>query len=80
MSMSVVPVGESVPEGAPEPEWHISTYSNSGGGGCVEAGPTAAGERIVVRHSKIPEGTAIAFDRTAWDQFLAGVRDGQFDF
>lgn len=65
----------------PAVAWHISTYSNSGGGGCVEAGPLMDGSgRIAVRHSKIPNGVSIFYTRSEWEAFLAGVRDGEFDF
>jgi len=61
--------------------WHISTYSNSGGGGCVEAGPLRDGTgRIAVRHSKIRDGATILYTRPEWEAFVAGVRAGEFDF
>jgi hypothetical protein len=59
--------------------WRISSRSKSGQ--CVEAGPLAGGSgRIAVRHSHHPEGSVIVYTRAEWDAFLAGAKDGEFDF
>ncbi|MCD0443452.1 DUF397 domain-containing protein [Glycomyces sp. A-F 0318] len=61
--------------------WRVSSRSSSGGGQCVEAGPLADGSgRVAVRHSHHPEGSVIVYTRAEWDAFLAGARDGEFDF
>ncbi|GAA2320405.1 DUF397 domain-containing protein [Glycomyces scopariae] len=61
--------------------WHISTRSPNNGGQCVEAGPLADGSgRIAVRHSHHPEGSMIVYTRGEWEAFLAGAKDGEFDF
>ncbi|RRS00723.1 DUF397 domain-containing protein [Glycomyces terrestris] len=61
--------------------WHISTRSDSGGGQCVEAGPLADGSgRVAVRHSHHPAGSVIVYTRAEWEAFLAGAKDGEFDF
>ncbi|MQM28653.1 DUF397 domain-containing protein [Glycomyces albidus] len=61
--------------------WHISTRSDSGGGQCVEAGPLADGSgRVAIRHSHHPDGSVIVYTRAEWDAFLAGAKDGEFDF
>jgi hypothetical protein len=61
--------------------WHISTRSDSGGGQCVEAGPLVDGsERVAVRHSHHPEGSVIIYTREEWTAFLAGAKNGEFDF
>lgn len=61
--------------------WRISSRSDSGGGQCVEAGPLADGSgRVAVRHSHHPEGSLIVYTRAEWDAFLAGAKDGEFDF
>jgi hypothetical protein len=61
--------------------WHISTHSINGGGECVEARPLADGsERVAVRHSRRPDAEVIIYTRAEWEAFLAGVRDGEFDF
>jgi hypothetical protein len=61
--------------------WHISTRSDSGGASCVEAGPLADGSgRVALRHSRNPDGPTIVYTRAEWEAFLAGARDGEFDF
>ena len=61
--------------------WHISTWSENGGGMCVEAGPLADGsERVAVRHSRRPDEKVIVYTRAEWEAFVAGVKDGEFDF
>jgi hypothetical protein len=61
--------------------WHVSSRSANNGGQCVEAGPLADGSgRIAVRHSHHPEGSMIVYTRAEWDAFLAGAKDGEFDF
>jgi hypothetical protein len=61
--------------------WRVSSRSQSNGGQCVEAGPLADGSgRIAVRHSHHPEGSLIVYTRAEWDAFLAGAKDGEFDF
>ncbi|WP_422770872.1 DUF397 domain-containing protein [Plantactinospora sp. WMMC1484] len=62
-------------------KWHVSTRSSGGGGNCVEAGPLGDGSgRVAVRHSRAPEGAVIVYTRAEWDAFLAGAKDGEFDF
>jgi len=61
--------------------WHISTKSGSAEGDCVEAGPVLDGSgRVAVRHSKDPDGQVIVYTRAEWDAFIAGAKDGEFDF
>jgi len=61
--------------------WHISTWSNSNGGSCVEAGPLRDGSgRVAVRHSHHPHDAVIVYTRAEWEAFTAGVRLGEFDF
>ncbi|GAB4007051.1 DUF397 domain-containing protein [Glycomyces albus] len=61
--------------------WKISTRSTNNGGQCVEAGPLADGSgRVAVRHSHHPEGATVVYTRAEWDAFLAGAKDGEFDF
>jgi hypothetical protein len=68
-------------ENLPEIAWHISTRSASQGGNCVEAGPLLDGSgRVAVRHSRHPDAAVIVYTRAEWDAFLAGARDGEFDF
>jgi uncharacterized protein DUF397 len=61
--------------------WHISSRSSNNGGSCVEAGRLADGsERVAVRHSRHPDAAVIVYTRTEWEAFLAGAKDGEFDF
>ncbi|MEU6248784.1 DUF397 domain-containing protein [Glycomyces sp. NPDC047010] len=61
--------------------WRKSTRSTSGSGQCVEAGPLADDSgRVAVRHSHHPEGSVIVYTRAEWVAFLAGAKDGEFDF
>ena len=62
-------------------DWRISTHSPDAGGSCVQAGliPDGSG-RVVVRHSHHPAGTVIVYTSAEWEAFLAGVKDGEFDF
>jgi hypothetical protein len=55
-----------------EVAWRTASTS----GACVEVG--REGDRILVRDSKHPEQQPLAFTRTEWDVFLAGVEAGQF--
>jgi hypothetical protein len=63
-------------------QWHISSRSGDGAGGtCVEAGPLNDGTgRVALRHSQHPDSPVIVYTRAEWDAFLAGAKDGEFDF
>jgi hypothetical protein len=68
-------------ENLPAVAWHISTRSADTGANCVEAGPLADGSgRVAVRHSRTPEAATIVYTRDEWNAFVAGVKDGEFDF
>lgn len=61
--------------------WRTSTKSDGGGGNCVEVGPLADGSgRVAVRHSRRPDGAVIVYTREEWQAFIAGVKEGEFDF
>jgi hypothetical protein len=57
--------------------WHKSTRSG-GGDNCVEVGVAPDG-RVGVRDSKDPSGPVLVVSREGWQQFLVGVRAGEFD-
>ena len=62
-------------------QWRTSSRTQSNGGQCVEAGPLADGSgRVAVRHSHHPEGSIIVYTKEEWAAFLAGAKDGEFDF
>ncbi len=60
--------------------WHISSYSNSNGGNCVEAGALVDGSgRVAVRHSRHRQGPVPVYTRTERTTFLTAVRQGRMD-
>ena len=60
--------------------WHVSSYSNSNGGNCVEAGALVDGSgRVAVRHSRHRDGPTLIYTRAEWTTFLAAVRQGHLD-
>jgi hypothetical protein len=61
--------------------WRTSTRTGSGSGNCVEVGQVPDGTgRIAVRHGHFPVGAAIVYTRAEWEAFIAGAKDGEFDF
>lgn len=61
-------------------EWIKSTYSNGGGGGCVEWAPKIAGVSgvVPVRDSKVPAGPVLLLQPEGWSAFVHAVNDGGF--
>ncbi|XKK39434.1 DUF397 domain-containing protein [Nocardiopsis sp. ARC36] len=71
----------ATPQELKDAAWRISSFSESGGGSCVEAGPLNDGTgRVAVRHSHFPDGATILYTRQEWEAFTQGVRAGEFDF
>ncbi|MGH3936749.1 MAG: DUF397 domain-containing protein [Pseudonocardiaceae bacterium] len=68
------------PDARAEVAWRISTYSNSGGGSCVETGnlPDHTG-RVAVRHSHHPNRLALVLTQPSWAAFVGGVKNSEFD-
>lgn len=56
--------------------WVKSSYSGSNGGDCVEVAPGFTGV-VPVRDSKDPQGPALVFPTTAWNEFVTAIRDGE---
>lgn len=54
------------------------TSSKSAGGNCVEVRATRSND-IEIRDSKNRDGGTLMISHTAWNDFLDGVRSGQFD-
>jgi hypothetical protein len=56
-------------------EWVKSSYSNNGGGGCVEWAPTTAATTgtVPVRDSKNPTGPSLTFPAPAWTAFVSTI-------
>lgn len=55
------------------------TSSRCTTGGCVAAALLSNGY-VVVRSTKDPDREPLAFDRQEWADFVAGVKNGDFDF
>ncbi|WP_217165644.1 DUF397 domain-containing protein [Streptomyces sp. AC512_CC834] len=53
--------------------WRKSTYSDGGGGDCLELADNIPGT-VPVRDSKNPTGPALLFPASAWTAFVAGIR------
>lgn len=58
--------------------WRKATAS--GQGNCVEVMRTCEGDSdvVLVRDSKNPDTTVLAFTAGQWDAFLIGIRAGRF--
>lgn len=57
--------------------FRVSSYSDNGGGNCVEAGQERGG--ILVRDTKDRERGALTFPSRAWRDFTARVRADRAD-
>jgi Domain of unknown function (DUF397) len=55
--------------------WQKSTYSNANG--CVEV--AFVDSRVAVRDSKRQDSPVLLFTGTEWEEFVAGIRDKEFD-
>ena len=56
--------------------WRTSTYS--GGNGCVEVAFDDG--QVAIRDTKDRQGPVLVFAANEWEAFLAGAREGQFEF
>lgn len=57
--------------------WRKSTRSGSDGGNCVEI--ASLEHHIAIRDSKATDAPPLIFPKGAFDDFLAAVKDGEFD-
>lgn len=57
------------------PEWRVSRTCDSGA--CV--GVARQGESILIANTTIPDGPIAQFTSDEWRQFVAGVKQGDFD-
>ncbi|MBL3668633.1 DUF397 domain-containing protein [Streptomyces sp. M2CJ-2] len=53
--------------------WRKSTYSDGGGGDCLELADNIPGT-VPVRDSKNPTGTTLLIGTSAWAAFVEGIR------
>lgn len=51
--------------------WRKPSYSGANGGNCVEI---SSADKVLVRDSKDPDGSRLAFGREAWEAFAAKVK------
>jgi hypothetical protein len=58
--------------------WRKSTRSGGNGGDCVEVAVNLP-DVVAVRDSKDRDGGTLTFTPGDWRDFVAGVRDGEFD-
>lgn len=56
-------------------DWRKSSYSNGGGGNCLEVADGLPG-LIPVRDSKLTDGPALTFPTTAWAPFVTALAKG----
>ncbi|WP_416971952.1 DUF397 domain-containing protein [Streptomyces sp. 4F14] len=54
--------------------WFKSSYSNAGGGNCVELA-TNLPTLIPVRDTKLPHSPTLLLPATAWTPFLASLKE-----
>ncbi|MBA0050181.1 DUF397 domain-containing protein [Streptomyces sp. AJS327] len=60
--------------------WVKSSYSNGGGGDCVEWAPDLATQGTVpVRDSKISHGANLTFAPATWTTFTTALNSGDLD-
>ena len=59
-------------------EWLKSRRSGPQGGNCVEVAHLPADGLVAIRNSRHVSGPALLFRPVAWEDFLGGVRDGEF--
>lgn len=57
--------------------WRKATRSGPTSGDCVEVASRPS-RHVAVRDSKDPHGPVLAFNATAWSNFVEGIKDGAF--
>jgi hypothetical protein len=57
--------------------WRKSSYSNGGGGACVEVADLPDG-RLVRDTKDHGRGPVLRFSESAWSAFVAAVKHGEF--
>lgn len=73
------PIDNSVPANSLHGvTWRKSRHSNANGN-CVEVALLPGGE-VAVRNSRYTQGPALVYTSAEVRAFLAGVKDGEFDY
>ncbi|MFB7403225.1 DUF397 domain-containing protein [Streptomyces rubiginosohelvolus] len=67
-------------EFAPEGSWSKSTYSDQGGGNCLEVAVVVPGARIGIRDSKAKSGPALLLPAATFATFIGAVKAGEAGF
>jgi predicted secreted Zn-dependent protease len=55
--------------------WHTTLSCN--GGACVKV--AASAQAILIADSKEPDGPVLSYTQTEWQEFVAGIKNGDFD-
>jgi hypothetical protein len=58
--------------------WRKSSYSNNGGGSCVEVAQNLPGI-VAVRDSKDPDSAHLIFTPAEWQTFTTAIHSGHYD-
>lgn len=58
-----------------EPRWRATRQCD--GGQCVQIG--ILGDSVLIRNSADQDGKRLTMSRDEWQEFVAGVKDGDFD-
>ncbi|MGH3588748.1 MAG: DUF397 domain-containing protein [Pseudonocardia sp.] len=58
--------------------WRKSSYSNGGGGECVEVADLPDGGRAVRDTKDRGRGPVLWFTAAEWEAFVLGAKDGEF--
>ena len=58
-----------------EPNWRVARACN--GGACIQV--ASQGQGVVIGDSKVPDGPVLTYSSLEWNQFVAGVKNGDFD-
>ncbi|MEE4585263.1 MULTISPECIES: DUF397 domain-containing protein [Streptomyces violaceusniger group] len=67
----------TIADTSPPLRWRKSSYSDNGGGGCVEVSDGYP-FGVPVRDSKNPNGPALVFPAPSWSSFISAVKGGDF--
>ena len=58
-----------------EPQWRMANRCD--GGQCVEIG--VLNDTVLIRNSADQDGGRLSLSRDEWQEFVTGIKDGDFD-